>query len=199
MNAAPTQAQGADTAKLVVAVGALGIGAFLAYKYWYLPNKMRDDLARYIASTGRPPQDALAALGQMGCQAYGAKYGIPPQASGGICNELAGAASQLVQQFPQLLNNTGMALGNTVSYLGQGAGNLLTSVGQGAGSLLYDVGSGAGGGIQNLSSGVAGGATAIGMVPVNIVGGTLGKVYGGVKTVVKDITKGIEHVFGSIF
>lgn len=184
----PSPAQGPDTAKLVVAVGALGIGAYLAYKYWYLPQKMRDDLARYMAQTGLPPQDAMARLGQAGCQAYGAKYGIPPQASGGICNELASAASQLVQQFPQLLNNTGMALGNTVSYLGQGAG-----------SALYDVGTGAGGGIQNLSTGVAGGATAIGMVPINIVGGTMGKVYSGAKTVVQDLTRGIEHVFGSIF
>ena len=184
----PSPAQGPDTAKLVVAVGVLAIGGYLAYKYWYLPQKMRDDLARYIASTGLPPQDALARLGAAGCQAYGAVYKIPPQASGGICNELAGAASQLVRQFPELLNNTGMAVGNTLSYVGQGAGNLLQSVGTGAG-----------GGIQNLSAGVAGGATSLGLVPINIVGGTLGKTYGGVKTVVQDISKGLDHVFGRLF
>jgi hypothetical protein len=210
---APAAPKGPDTAKVVVAVGALAIGGYLAYKYWYLPNKMREDLARYIASTGLSPQDALARLGAAGCQAYGASYGIPPQMSSGICQELAGAASQLVKQFPQLLSSAGQTTGNALSYIGSGAGNLLTDVGGGVGNAVGSVGGGIGGAVQGILGGVATGTEKT----LNVGFGAVGKVYGGAKTVVKDLynapktivkdtvktissgAKAVGHFFGSIF
>jgi len=173
-----------DPAKMLLVVGALAGGGYLAYRYWYLPAKMREDLQLAMLQAGaQPNSNPLQVLGAGVCQAYGAKYGIPPGASVGICGELAGAAAQVIQQLPQLVGGLGYGLGQGLNYIGQGVGGGLQAIGQGAGA-----------GVYGLSQGVAGGAVELGTVPIKIVGGTVAPVYGAGKTVVKDIYGGIKTV-----
>lgn len=188
----------AATVRTVALVGGVGLAGWLAYEYWYKPAKMRADIQAAMALRGAPGGNPLAVLGSAACQAYGAKYGIPPQGSIGICGELAGAAAQLVQQLPQLINGTGMALGNTVGYLGAGAGSALDSIGGGLGSGVSQLGTGVGGAVSGLSSGVASGAVAIGSVPIKIIGNTVTPIYNGAKTVVKDVAGAVGKVGSSI-
>jgi hypothetical protein len=175
----------------------------VAYRYWYLPQKMKEDLQLAMMRAGAPyGSNPLQVLGGQACQAYGAKYGIPPGSSAQICSELAGAASQVIQQIPQLVGGTLQAAGGGLTYLGQGAGNFLGYVGGGAGSA-----------IQSVAGGVAGGAQALtdagvyaGVAPMRIASGYVTPIYNGVKTVVNDVAHGIgstanniKHFLGSIF
>lgn len=184
-----------DTLRMLAILGFVGVGGYLAYRYWYLPAKLQDDIRAAMAARGQPGGNPLAVLGGDVCAAYGASYGIPPQASMGICGQLGQAAAQVVQMLPGLVDQTGQAAGNTLTYLGGGAGNLLSSVGAGAGS-----------GVASLSAGVASGAVSLGTAPMKIIEGYTGPIYGGAKQVIGDTTKAIgsvgksvSRVFSSIF
>ena len=87
-------------------VAGLGVLGFVAYKYWWLPQaqaalaaKAAQDPNQVLAAQallaqaqklqqqnpGMSLQQAFEKLGTVGCQAVGAYYGVPPQASGGVC------------------------------------------------------------------------------------------------------------------
>lgn len=183
---APTRKD--DPAKVLLIGGVLAAGGYLAYRYVYLPAKMKEDLQLAMLQAGAPAHgNPLQVLGAGVCQAYGAKYGIPPGASVGICGELAGAAAQVIQQLPQLIGGVGYGVGQGLTYIGEGAGNVLSSVGGGLGA-----------GIQGAAGGIAGGAVALGTAPIKIVGGTVAPVYGAGKTVVKDIYGGVKTVLSDL-
>lgn len=170
------EGQGPSPVALVVAAGGLaGIG-YLGYRYWYLPAQMRKDLSRYTAQTGLPPRDALAALGQVGCQAFGAKYGLPPQASGQICSEMSQMAAALARELPQLVGGTLSAVGGGVGAIGTGVGT----------------------GVAGVARGVGSGITDIGKAPINVVAYGAGTAYGGAKTVVNDVYKGTKTVISDV-
>lgn len=168
---------------LVAGLAAVGGVGYVAYRYWYIPAQMRRDISNYAYRNGIPVQDALAKLGQVGCQAYGAKYGLPPDASGNICGELASAASAVVRQIPSLLGNTLSAAGSGVGAVGQGVGT----------------------GVSAIGTGAAQGITALGKVPIDVAGYGLtqaakgvGSVYGGAKIVVNDVYKGTKTVISDV-
>lgn len=158
--------------KLVLGLGIVAAAGYGYYRYWYLPEKMREDLALAAARSGMTPQNYLKTLGSAACQAYGTKFGLPPQASSGICNELAGAAVGVIQSLPQLVSGVAQAAAGGVAALGAGVGS----------------------GVQSVAGGVAGGATTLAMAPVNVTGAVLDKTYSGGKTVVKDTYGGVKTV-----
>lgn len=95
-----------NSTKLIATAATLGIAGFLAYKFWYIPNQQAALAARaaqdpnqlaaanallqqaqelQAKNPGMSLQGAFEKIGTVGCQAVGAYYGIPPQASGGVC------------------------------------------------------------------------------------------------------------------
>jgi hypothetical protein len=166
--------------------GLAGLG-YIGYRYWYLPSQMKNDLARYAAQTGMQPKDALAALGAAGCQAFGAKYGLPPAASQGICSEVGAAAAQLARELPQIVGGTLQAVGGGVGAIGVGVGQGVAGIGTGVGQ-----------GVAGLASGVATGVTDIAKVPIQVVSYGIGQAYGGAKTVVTDTYNGAKTVISEV-
>lgn len=85
--------------KVVAALTLLG-GAYGAYRFLYLPWKLKQDLllqAQILAAQkGISQQSALAMLGTAACQAIAAQNGLSPQASGPICKPLADLAESIV-------------------------------------------------------------------------------------------------------
>lgn len=148
----------------VAAVGGLG---YVAYRYWYLPSQLERDLRLYAAQGGQSPQDAIAKLGAVGCQVMGAKYGLPPQASSGICSELGAAASQLAREIPGLVSGTLGAVGGGVSAIGQGVASAGVAIATAPTKVVA----------YTLSEGYKGAKTVV------------SDVYSGTKTVINDVTK----------
>jgi len=199
------EGRGGDIAKLLIVGGTLAGGGYLAYRYWYLPTKMREDASRYLQQQGYRP-DAFAALGGIACQALGAKYGMPPQASQGICGEVGAAASQLIREFPQLVGGTMQAVGTGIGSVGMGFGQGYSAFGQGLGRGVAGVGAGVGAATSSIAGGAAAGLVQLGTVPIQVAGKTVSTVYSGAKTVVTDVAKGlgsgvqaVTRFFGSLF
>lgn len=185
----------------LVVVGALaGLGGlgYVAYRYWYLPGKMRNDLQRYAAQSGLQPKDALARLGAAGCMAFGAKYGLPPQASGSICNEMGQVAADLARQLPQIVGGTLNAVGGGVASIGGGVGSAVGSIGGGIGQAAAGIGTGVGAGVGGLVKGVTGGLVDAAKAPIQVAAYGVGQVYGGVKTVVTDVGSGVKTVISDV-
>ncbi len=116
-------------------VALLGLtlgGGYVAYRYVYVPHKIKQELLRQAAllaqQRGISQKDALSILGQGACMVLGAKYGLPPQASGPICGQAAQMVSQLVQAVPSLLTTGG-------SIVQAGGGLVNTTLGT-AGSII---------------------------------------------------------------
>lgn len=194
-----------DLVKLLAVGGALAGGGYIAYRYWYLPAKMREDAQRFLQQNSYRP-DAFASLGGVACQALGAKYGMPPQASAGICSEVGQAAAQLVREFPALVGGTLQSVGTGVGQIGIGVGTAVGGIGQGAGMAIGGVGSGIGQATSSIAGGAASGLVQLGTVPIQVVSKTVGTVYSGAKTVVTDVAKGlgsgvrqVTRFFGSLF
>src|SRR3990172_5688880 len=116
-------------AKIAIGGGlALG-GAYAIYRYWYLPGKIRSELQRQAMilaqQRGISQADALAQLGGAACVGIGAYYGVPPQASQGICQKAGGMAADLARQLPQIVAGTMGAVGYGLDVVGTGAGSFL--------------------------------------------------------------------------
>jgi hypothetical protein len=113
-----------NAALLVLGLG----GAYGVYRYVYVPWKVKQEILRQAAllaaQRGVSQADGLALLGNIGCQAIGATYGVPPQASGSLCSQAGQMVSALAQQLPQILTG-----------LGTGAAGLGTGVASGATAL----------------------------------------------------------------
>jgi hypothetical protein len=172
--------------KLMIAV-VLGAGGYAAYRYIYVPYRFRQQIAQKAAAAGMSTQDYLKRIGGAACQAYGAYLGVPPQVSGGVCNELASVAADVVRNLPEILEG-----------VGRGTGSALSSIGGGAGSALSAIGGGAGAGIFGLGKGVAD-AT---LYPWEKGGGLVkdgaAAVYGGAKTVANAVNpvNVVKNLFG---
>lgn len=180
---APVQylpAPGRSNTQTAVLLAALGVGGYLAYQYIYVPYRFRQLLAKEAAAAGMSQPDYLARIGSAACQAYGASNGVPPGVSAGVCNELAKAAEQVVKALPEILQGVGTGVG---------------AVGKGVGTAVGAIG-----------SGVASGATAVAVVPLNVIDRAGSEVksgaqnlYAGAKTVVSDVAGGIKSGVKSIF
>lgn len=126
-----------ETRKLFM-LGALVAGAYGGYRFLYLPYKFRQQLAAQAAARGLTPHDYLQGLGALGCQALGVSYGIPPQITGGVCNEMGGVAAALVRGLPGAIGGVGAGVGSAIGSIGGGigsAGNSILGVGDHAVSL----------------------------------------------------------------
>lgn len=102
----PSKSGGQKAVVGIAVVAGLGGVGWLLYKHVYLPGKMKADLLEYAKKQGVPPQDALKNLGKAGCQAFGATYGLPPDASGDICEELSATAANLAREIPGIIGGT---------------------------------------------------------------------------------------------
>lgn len=89
-----------------------GGGGYLAYRYWWLPKKLQEQLAieaglRMQQQPGLSPEgamsQALASVCTVGGSVYGAKYGIPPSEIGNMCQALAPGAIALLKSSPAIL------------------------------------------------------------------------------------------------
>ena len=138
-------------AKMLIGLAAAGGLGFVAYEYWYKPEKQKEAMRvaamqMQAQNPGMTYNDALGRVGALVCQGFGAKYGMPPQASGPLCNEVGALASQLVKQVPNLVKGTLGAVGGGVTEVGKGVASAATSLGkvpfQIAGSVAQDVGKG---------------------------------------------------------
>jgi hypothetical protein len=166
----------------VLGVALLG-GAWGAYRYVYVPWKVKQEMLRQAAilaqQRGISTSAALKMLGTAGCQAVAVTYGVPPVASGGICSSISSLAAETVAQLPILLQDTGKGL----AWLGAGTGSAISSIGAGTGSAVSSIGAGAASGVTSLAK-----------VPFNVAAYGLSVGYGGVKTVVGDVYGGAKHV-----
>lgn len=155
----------------LVGVALLG-GAWGAYRYLYVPWKVKQELLRQAsvlaAQRGISQGDALKLLGTVGCQAVAASYGLPPMASGGVCTGIVSLAAQTVAQLPSLLEGTAHGL----SLLGAGTGSAISSIGGGTASAF----------------------TSLAKAPINVAAYGVSEGYGGVKTAVQDVYGGVKTV-----
>lgn len=174
-----------STARTMVALGGLAGLGYIGWRHVWIPYKakkagedeMRLALLQNPALAQRP--DQLAQAGSVACQGVAAYYGIPPQATGQMCQQVGAAAAGVLREAPALIRGFGGAAGSAVGDIGVGLGRGIGGIGTGIGA-----------GTSGVLRGVASGTQATIDVPLN----TVGKIYGGGKTVVKDIYSGAETV-----
>lgn len=184
----------------VMKVAAVAGLAFLGYRYVYLPYRMQQILAQQAAAAGLTPAAYLAKIGAVGCQALGAYYGVPPSASGGVCQGIGAAAAQVAVGLPGILAGIGQAAASSTLAAGSALGTALPQVGSGVGGLISGVAGGVTGSmnlfeaasfkgikdtgsvIKDAATNVASGVKYISVEPVKLIAGAVGtgaKAVGG--------------------
>ena len=166
---APSRQGGRQAVVGLAVVAGLGGAGWLVYKYVYLPSRMKADMLEYARKQGVPPQDALKRLGKAGCQAFGATYGIPPDASGDICSEMSETAASLAREIPGILGGTikagtsgllaiGMAPIQVAPYGVEKVGQGIASIYGGGKTVLKDSWGVVTGGAKGIGTGIKAGA-----------------------------------------
>lgn len=183
----------------VLAVVGIGVAAYLGYRYWYLPQKLRSVIASQAAAAGMSPDAYMAKIGAVACQGIGAYYGVPPQASGGVCGAIGGVAGSLAQQAPSWLTSIGQSAASSTLAAGQAFGGGISAIGAGGGSAIGSVASGIGSAArtvtdvsvyttQKVGSTIKQGIVGASMLPVDVAKSVVGGVASGAKSIGHEIS-----------
>lgn len=176
-----------ESQKLVKLLALAG-GAFVAYRYVYLPWKFQQLINQQAAAAGMDPNAYIAKLGAAGCQALAMYYHIPPSASGGAC----GVVGSAVESAPSWLSSIGHSAATSTAEAGQALGVALPALGSGAGGLVSGVAGGVAGGMKSLTdASIYGVRQTAGLVKDGAVSVAAGLKYVSVEPV-KLVASGVE-------
>jgi hypothetical protein len=187
-----------ETKEKLIALIGVGVAGYLGYRYVYLPAKMRRLIAAQAAAAGMSPDAYMAKIGAVACQGIGAYYGVPPSASGGVCNVVGG----YVQSAPSWLSSIGHSAATSTLEAGQAFGGGVAAIGSGTGSAIASVTGGIGSAARTVTAVSVEGARAVGnvlkdgiegasMLPINIAKSTVAGVG--------SVAKGLGRTIASIF
>lgn len=172
----PPENEGNDPARTALTVGAIGAGGYLAYRYLWVPRQIRRQTEQEVMRLRRQDPsmspDGLAQAGAVACMGVSAYYGIPPQASQGMCQVVGQGAAGLLREAPALIEAYSAATGQAAK----------------------DIGEGVGAGIKGLGKGIGGGIRDVGQATVDVPAYAVGTVYKGGKGVVQDVYGGGKGV-----
>ena len=168
--------QGDDRGRTLITAGVVGVGGYLAYKWWVeqrLKDALLADAQKQLAKNpAMSVKDALTNAAAGACTVAASVYKIPPAAGAPMCQGLAVVATKAVELGAKGAIIAGKAIGKGTVVATKAVGKAATVVGKG----------------------VATGAKAVAYTaPKKIIGGTVNTadklITGAVKAVIPDVVE----------
>lgn len=125
-----------STGDTVLKLGVAGAAAYIAWRYVYLPYKLKSDLEAQAAyqqrmHPGMSRGDALQAAAGIVCQAIAAgQAGIPPQLSAGLCGQVGQIATGLIRNAPAITRELARAQVSVLTLPVRVAGGVVKEIGK---------------------------------------------------------------------